>query len=191
MAIKELNHFLLSGGTSLALRIGQRQSIAIDLFRFGKLEHELIKEIIFNNFKVYKFLYKNHFLLQIMVNDIKIDFVGYHKDFISKPLIVENIRLASTKDVAVMKLSAITRRGSKIDFIDLYFFLTEFSFKEILSFYEQKYGLEAELYLFRSFVFFEDSDRQTSPILYKSLDWMDVKKKIEEEVRIFFNQNTL
>lgn len=50
-------------------------------------------------------------------------------------LVIEDIRMLSTKDIAVMKLSAIAEGGSKKDFIDLCFLLQEFTLKEMLSFY--------------------------------------------------------
>jgi predicted nucleotidyltransferase component of viral defense system len=52
---------------------------------------------------------------------------------------VDNIRLASIEDIAAMKLSAITGRASRKDFVDIYFLLIKYSLKELVEFYNQKY----------------------------------------------------
>ena len=52
------------------------------------------------------------------------------------------VRLAGIRDIAAMKLEAITGRGSKKDFVDMYL-STEamFYLKEIFSFHALKYGV--------------------------------------------------
>ena len=49
--------------------------------------------------------------------------------------------LANEKDISAMKLAAITGRGSKKDFIDLYFRLQKFNLKQLIGFYNQKYSV--------------------------------------------------
>ncbi len=48
--------------------------------------------------------------------------------------------MAGIKDIAAMKLSAITGRGTKKDFVDLYFLLRQYELKEILGFYNEKFS---------------------------------------------------
>jgi hypothetical protein len=55
-----------------------------------------------------------------------------------------HIKLASPSDIAAMKISAITGRGSKKDFVDLYFLLQQYSLKEIFHFYSLKYRYASE-----------------------------------------------
>jgi len=48
--------------------------------------------------------------------------------------------MATDKDIAAMKLSAITNRGTKKDFIDLYYLLKNHSLEQMLSYYTTIYG---------------------------------------------------
>ena len=101
---------------------------------------------------------------------------------LSKPFFVENIRMLSTKDIAAMKLNAIAGRGSKKDFIDLYFLLNEFSIIEMLSFYEKKYKDGSVFMVQKSLTYFEDADVQQQPQMFLDFEWEICKQKIIEEV---------
>ena len=90
--------------------------------------------------------------------------------------------MLSTKDIAAMKLSAIAGRGSKKDFIDLYFLLEKFSLAEILSFYTQKYHDGSVFMVQKSLTHFEDADLQQQPKMFLDFDWETCKQKIIEEV---------
>jgi predicted nucleotidyltransferase component of viral defense system len=50
-------------------------------------------------------------------------------------LVEDNLRLASSKEIAAMKVAAIMNRGSKKDFIDLNELLKIFTLNQILDFY--------------------------------------------------------
>lgn len=66
--------------------------------------------------------YKNILITQ--VNNIKVDFVNYNYPLLENSIEIDGIRMVSKKDISAMKLNAIAGRGSKKDFIDLYFYLT-------------------------------------------------------------------
>ncbi len=56
-----------------------------------------------------------------IINNVKVDFVNYSYKWLSDYIVEANIRMAAINDIAAMKLAAITGRGSKKDFVDLYF----------------------------------------------------------------------
>ncbi len=81
-----------------------------------------------------------------------------------------------------MKISAITGRGTKKDFIDLYFLLKRYTLKEILNFYMQKYD-DASLFMaIRSLAYFTDADENEQPEMIIPADWNEVKRTIETEL---------
>lgn len=90
--------------------------------------------------------------------------------------------MASLQDIAAMKLNAIMGRGSRKDFIDLYFLLKEFSLNEILNFYIDKYSDGSKFLVLKSLVYFEDADLQLQPLMYMDFNWETCKKKIIEAV---------
>ena len=68
-----------------------------------------------------------------------------------------------------MKLSAITNRGTKKDFIDYYFLLKKFSLNELIGFYLQKYT-DAQLFTaLKSLTYFEDAENDPMPKMAEPL----------------------
>ena len=77
----------------------------------------------------------------LYINDIKGDIIEYPIPFFNIETL-EGIRLASKLDIAAMKINAITNRGTRKDFYDLYELLKEFSLKEIIDSYKEKYNID-------------------------------------------------
>lgn len=117
------------------------------------------------------------------VNGVKVDLVNYPYPWLDPVLEIENIQMASVRDIAAMKIAAITQRGSKKDFIDLYYLLQRFSLKEIMRFYKTKMTDSNEWLALRSVTYFDDADHQPAPVIFESVDWMDIKYHIIEEAK--------
>ena len=181
MSEKTFSDFNLVGGTSLALQIGHRNSIDIDLFGNSEINFELFIEKL-SKYGEVKVAQSTKNVLITKINNVKVDFVNYKYPLLSECLFLENIRMLSTKDIAAMKLNAIAGRGSKKDFIDLFYLLNEFSLEEILSFYEKKYKDGSVFMVQKSLTYFEDADAQQQPIMFKDFNWEICKQKIIEEV---------
>jgi hypothetical protein len=88
----------------------------------------------------------------------------------------------SKEDVAAMKLNAIYGRGSKKDFIDLYFLLKEFSLPEMIDFYLEKYFDGSKFMMIKSLTYFLDADLDQTPPIYLDFNWETCKKTIVEAV---------
>ena len=174
--------YFLVGGTALALQIGQRNSIDIDLFGNCEINQPVFIDKL-KNFGEVVVTQSTKNILITKVNGIKMDFVNYKYPILFNPLEIDNIRMLSSNDIAAMKLNAIAGRGSKKDFIDLYFLLKKFSMKEMIGFYNQKYNDGSEFMVTKSLSFFEDAEEQLSPIMFdETFSWEKCKQKIEEEV---------
>lgn len=174
--------FYLVGGTSLSLQMGHRNSIDIDLFGNCEInQNEFIEKLKEYGEVIVTQSTKN--ILITEVNGIKVDFVNYKYPLLSEPIIDDKIRMLSKTDISAMKLNAIAGRGSKKDFIDLYFLLNEFTLKQIIAFYLQKYSDGSEFMVQKSLTYFEDADEQLNPkMLHKSFNWETCKQKLIQEV---------
>jgi hypothetical protein len=174
--------FLLVGGTSLALQIGHRESVDIDMFgNIEILETEFLSEL--SNYGDVTVLKKSRNILITAIDGIKVDFVNYKYPLLDSFLNIENVRLISKKDVAAMKLNAIAGRGSKKDFIDLFFLLQEFSLTEMLNLYNKKFSDGSEFMVIKSLCYFTDADLEQTPVMYEEFDWENCKKVIREQVK--------
>ena len=91
----------------------------------------------------------------------------------------------SPKDIAAMKLDAMSARGAKKDFYDIYFLLKMYSLREMLDFHSQKYQHTTQFHIIRSLTYFEDAELQTDPISLEPISWAEVKTKLIEAVRGF------
>ena len=174
---REFDEFNLVGGTSLALQMGHRISIDIDLFGASEIDEDLFLEVL-KKYGTVQVIKKSKNILICSVNGIKVDFVNYQYRLLESPLLEENIRLVKKKDIAAMKVNAVAGRGSIKDFIDIYFLLNEFSIKEMIGFYLQKYPDGSEFMVRKSLTYFDDADNEEAPILFHDISWSEIKKTI-------------
>ena len=184
---KILDSAYLAGGSSLDLQLGHRRSLDFDFF--SKKEFD-VKEIKKKLNKVGKYE-KETETPKTMVgkfNNIKFSYFYYPYPLIKTTTKFLDINLASKEDIAAMKLVAITDRGTKKDFIDLYFLANRcFSFEEMFEFYNEKYKLlSSNLFtLIKSLQFYYDADNKEMPEMIEKVNWEKVKEFFRREtVRI-------
>ena len=115
-----------------------------------------------------------------VVKGIKVDFVDYNPRYLwaDEPIVEDGIRLATDKDIAAMKVLAIHGRGSKKDFIDLYFTLQHYTMAEMHDFYRAKYPGHSDFAALRSLAYFDDADAQSSPRMLCPTTWEEMKNCI-------------
>jgi len=88
-----------------------------------------------------------------------------------------DLDLADISDIGCMKLSAITRRGTMKDYVDLYFILQLISLKELLALCAVKLPQLDRALILKALVFFDDLDDE--PVRYmkdRSVPFDVVKK---------------
>ena len=82
-----------------------------------------------------------------------------------------------------MKINAAEGRGTKKDFIDIYFLLQHYSLSDILAFYSQKYPEYSKFRALMSLTYFEDAENQLMPKMFNHVSWETVKKEIDKAVK--------
>ena len=96
MQIAKFKELRLVGGTSLALQIGHRTSIDIDLF--GTLEADEFEiDKILSKIGSITLLKKTKNINIYLIDGIKVDLVNYHYPWLEGKIIEDNLRLAGTK----------------------------------------------------------------------------------------------
>ena len=177
--------FMLAGGTSLALQIGHRISVDLDLFTTVPTDVSTIPELIAHLGQI-RVVNQTSSILNLFIDDIKVDFVVHPYGFINPCVTEDEIRLVSVQDIAAMKLAAITGRGSRKDFIDLFFLLESFPLGEMFEFYKQKYANGSDFLVYKSLTYFVDAEIEPIPKMLQPLDWETVKNRIIKEVKACF-----
>ena len=175
----------LVGGTSLALQYGHRRSVDLDFFG---MTTEDVDELTDMMRECSKDLVKGSCTKRIktyFLNGVKVDVVNYDYKWIDDAIEEEGLRLASPKDIAAMKVNAVMGRGTKKDFIDVYFLLQHYSFDELIKFYLQKYTDGSEYRALLSMSYFADADPQPMPYMYQQVDWETIKSEIKRWVELY------
>ena len=181
----ELKDVRLVGGTALALQYGHRKSVDLDFFGVLPEDKELLIDIA-RSFGEIQVINQTRTILQLVVNQVKVDFVDYSRYlWIDEPINGDGFVLASDCDIAAMKVNAIIGRGTRKDFIDLYVVLQHYSLKEIMNFYRQKYPEFSEYRALLSMTYFEDAEMQDMPQMFIDTSWEDMKKTIVEAVKAY------
>jgi hypothetical protein len=190
----ELNDFYLVGGTALALHLGHRNSIDIDLFSKLDFDTEKIVNLLQSEFSFTEIFLRKNTIIGI-INGIKVDFITHPYENIYPPITEEGITFLSKEDIAAMKLNAIVNSGQRLkDFIDIYFLLEYFSVEGMLGFFERKYSNVNTLIALKAISYFDDIDETIDPPkLIKPLPVDKIKKRITEAVKhthkIFADKN--
>lgn len=179
-----LGEAYLAGGTALALRFGHRLSIDLDFFTPEKFVEVSVEQRLR---ELGEFVPTQQAWQTVMGELDKVKFSLFYYDY---PLIrstddFAGVRIASEVDIAAMKLLAVGDRGTRRDFVDLFFLKDKYGVEEMLGFLEQKYGLEDRKYhILRGLRYFTDAeDPTTMPTMLKKVDWEEIKRYFEEEVK--------
>jgi predicted nucleotidyltransferase component of viral defense system len=179
------NNFLV-GGTSLALQMGHRFSIDLDLFTHDAFEADPLLEALRSKFKVQPLTVTDTIFIAV-VEGIKVDCVHFKYPF-SFPVIQEDgVRMADARDIAPMKLDAVTKRGSKKDFYDMYYLFEQFTPIQVLEWYTNMFQHSTSFHVIRSLTYFEDAEETEDPIVFdKKVTWPLVKERMIKVVRDYF-----
>ena len=175
------------GGTALALQIGHRKSIDLDIF--GKVAMEIFEtELPFPPELKIEQIRSTQNIKVYIINGIKVDIVNYMYPWLDKPVVKEGLRLASEKDIAAMKLAAITGRGTKKDFIDLSFLLERSSLEQIMKYYLTKYRDGSEFLVVKSLGYFNDAEKDEMPEMIMKKSWDQVKAEINFALKKYVSE---
>ena len=185
--------FRLVGGTSLSLQMGHRMSVDIDLFtdnEYGSVDYKAIREFLENKYPYCssRNLDNVAFGTYFEVGNSKDDFVKidlyYTDDFIEKPIIIEDIRMATANEIIAMKLDVVLRGGRKKDFWDLHYFIDTISLEEMISLFKKRYPYNDDfIKIKKQLVNFEIADTEFEPICLLEKTWEIIKLDFYEFVR--------
>jgi len=176
----------LAGGTALALQAGHRKSVDLDFFSEDKNfnEKKLLANFAENSNLEIEVEEKNTIYAKLF--GAKVSFIAY-PFFVpkQKPLWHGTIRVLDQIDIGVMKITAISQRGRKRDFFDLYWCAHNVEpLENIIKRLKVQYPMVAHDYhhILKSMVYFEDAESDPEPEICFPADWKKVKKFFTKEI---------
>ena len=181
-----LHDFYLTGGTALSLQIGHRESQDLDFFNQKDFQPEALQKELEKVGKL-ESVELSLGTLNCFLDEVKLQFLHYPYPLLEEKIIWENIQISSKLDIACTKLITVSVRGSKKDFIDIYFLLKEFSLPTLFDKLTKKYPNSDynEAHILKSLVYFADADLQPMPRMHQEINWEQVKEEIIRNTKAF------
>ncbi len=175
----------LAGGTALALQVGHRESEELDFFTPRKNFHEpqFEKKLMLDGKWRTDFLAEG--TLYGRYRDAKMSFIAYPFFNPSSFLQCGSLQMVMPRDIAAMKIEAISQRGKKRDFVDLYWYGRNIEPIEnaILRSFNQYVGENRNLtHIIKSLTYFTDAEKDPMPKLFFEADWQTIKGYFLREV---------
>jgi hypothetical protein len=178
----KLNDRYLVGGTALALYMGHRKSVDLDLFSNEETDGTLM-EYLKENYGLetaYSGIRKN---FSGEIEKIKIDCVTHPYTLID-PIFVseEGIRIVGMRDIAAMKLLAIRDNGQRLkDFVDIACLSTQITYRTMLDAFEEKYKGASTISPYKALLFHDDIKFNSKiEMLNGNFEWKLIEKRIRE-----------
>lgn len=185
MAWLKRSRWYLAGGTALALQVGHRASVDLDFFTPQK------------DFSAAKII--GHFAKNAWVSDIVREgtlygrLYGARTSFIAYPFFTfrkpyrryGSVRVLDLQDIAVMKTIAISQRGRRRDFVDLYWHCTHVeALRDVLQRLPDQYATVAHEYhhILKSLTYFADAEDDPMPKLFFNASWEEITAYFRREV---------
>ena len=180
-----VSEFYLAGGTALALELGHRISIDLDFFSVNDFSTQKIADRLKEKGHL-EISSQDEDTLNGLLNGVKISFFKYPYQLLSPTKEYGGVALADERDIAAMKILAISHRGSKKDFVDLFVLLKIYSLTDLLEFFNKKYKdyNYNTLHILKSLLYFTDADLDPEPMYINAIAWSEVKKTIKNVVEV-------
>ena len=180
----------LAGGTALALILGHRKSIDLNWFSPSSFDSEALTRQL-SNMKPFEVNEASKSTLHGILKNVRVTWLFYPNPLLDHLITsseMPNLKLASLKDIGVMKLAALSHRGSAKDFVDLYRIRQEgLEFEYLIKLMPTKYP-EAKInyyHLVKSFSYFDDAEREPLPNMLTPFSWHKLKQFfLEEQTRL-------
>ena len=185
MSDEKLSHFSLVGGTALALYMGHRKSVDIDLFSQQLFDVGEFEKHFMNTYGFQTTRTANSTLIGNMYS-IKVDCIGYNYSLVEPVLEYDGIRIYSMPDIAAMKLTAISQSGNRLkDFVDLAFLSSIMSLENMLKAFEKKYPKTSVMTAVRGITYYNDIDfTAVIDLMEGSFKWKTVEKRLKEMIKL-------
>ncbi|MBM4330946.1 MAG: nucleotidyl transferase AbiEii/AbiGii toxin family protein [Deltaproteobacteria bacterium] len=191
------NHlgFYLGGGTALAIHLGHRHSVDLDWFSKESIPDpmRLAQDIRDAGISLATDRIDGG-TLHGRISGVRVSFLEYRYPLLEPSIIWPQFgcRIASMADLSCMKFSALSQRGSKKDFIDVYALGLKYnSLPSMLRLYRKKFSIRDIAHVLYALSFFDDADREQMPRMLCPASWRTIKKTIHEWVREVVKENKL
>lgn len=191
MSIDELATFQLVGGTAIALQLGHRKSIDIDLFSNKKVDLRLISRSLKDKFPELKSVTLTQTNVGAFIKGVRVDiYDDWLIPFRKQAIVEEGVHLSALEDLAAFKLSAIIGRREKKDYIDLYFLFKHLGGDKILSIFKSYEPLLSDKSLLFALAEVDTARDNNTPMpeMLVGVNWEEIRELFTYECREYLKK---
>lgn len=184
MADDQFKAFNLVGGTALALKLGHRKSIDIDLFTTDSFNAPALSEYITGTYNAGQLRAITNGVFGF-IDGIKIDLIAHQYPLVDNTETIEGIRMVSLLDISAMKLNAIYNNGTRLkDFVDMYALLEIFPLQQMLQACQQKYP-DINIGIVKNALLHHEDIDLSVPIDYtaQDIEWPAISERLQNAFR--------
>lgn len=177
----------LAGGTAIALQLGHRISYDLDFFSCEEFKTEKVLEEL-KRIEGFKLDRTDWGTILGNFPNCKFSLFYYQYPLIEETKDYLGIKIAGLKDLAASKIGAISSRGTKRDFVDIYYILKNAkvgNLQDFLVYYDSRFKNLAsqKIHILKSLQYFTDADQEEDPkMLVSDYSWEKVKQFLIFEV---------
>lgn len=183
-----ISEFYLGGGTGLALQIGHRFSADLDFFSdsseaVGETQRKIILKLLKEESTI-KVTWDKDGTLVANWKNVGISFFRLDQHpLVKTPNLIENVPIATIEEIGAMKLAAILSRGTRKDYVDLYFILQQVSLTNLFEVAAIKYPYNAAFPTFavRALAYFDDAEAEPMPRMIRQAKWEEIKSFLAKQ----------
>lgn len=139
LAFLKSSGFYLAGGTALALHLGHLKSIDFDFYTRENFNEMQIEQNLVRKLVPIKITQRSAGTLIGQTGPIDLSFFHYPYSLLEQPVETESLNIGSVPDIAAMKVIAISQRGLRRDFLDLYVIANQYGLEKIMEWAQKKY----------------------------------------------------
>ncbi len=174
-----LSGFYLAGGTAVALHLGHRVSEDLDLFTERPWSLSTVVPTL-TALRTSGRGPPGGGDVRGSVAGVRTSLFHYPYVVLEEPLPTRfGLPIARLADLGCMKLVAVAQRGSRKDFVDLYYLgAAGYTIRELLRLLPRKMpGVEFNpVHILRSLAYFEDAEAEPDPVTRVPYRWADVRE---------------
>jgi hypothetical protein len=176
--------FVLAGGTGLALQLGHRISVDFDWFCWPEVFPPGLAGRLSALSRPITMLQDRTDTVECLLANVRCTFIAFRPAFGPAVERLHGMPLAPIEDIGAMKLIAVSQRGAKKDFYDLYVILRERPLRTIAERLRAMYTDPPPnpAHIAKALVYFADAERDPEPRVLTPITW--------ETVARFFTDHT-
>jgi hypothetical protein len=182
-----IKSFYLAGGTGLALHLGHRFSVDLDLFSLDKAsvgpdQRDAMRMLLED--QSLSITHDNDGTFVATWQEVGISFFRLPLyPLVQSPVLLDGIPLATIPEIGAMKLAAVIDRGTRKDMVDLYYLLQTVSMDTIFEVASVKYARVRSFPVsaIRALAYFVDAEALPMPRMLDRTPWSKMKKFLEQQ----------